>query len=503
MKLKRSVKIAAGAAALMLLGSCGQGPKEELTVLLRMMPAQQRYFKNEVLPAFEKEHNCKVHITTMNNVSDLPQMLGIDAGKPEPVISLVKVPFEMTRELAEDGLVQRLGDITSDGQVDMDMAQYHPVASALAMINRDYYYVPRKLETRVFFYRTSMVAEAYSKFDQYRETINTELKDLNGYGFPTNYTFEENPSEWDLFDLYTVGSIWGKEEYNGTTNGRIAHRGDRYNGTSQFMLDRAYQLGANQDDIRRMTGDAVEEMFFWEQAFVENGLYNSGIWEDPWRGSNIYNAIKDGKAFAAYLQQIDLFNVHGWPEDPGMPSYLDLETYPDDMGVALVPQGVSLSVDENGEPEIVGTRKITTGGWWWGVPTSSPKPELAYELSKFISNYENNAAESAQFGMIPVRKDLLSNISNVFNEGWVGQIYKVSLDQVSLQLADSVITLVPLDKEYPAISENYIDAWYDIAVGVAKGDREADLDEVQTVLKDVYNQKAREIFGERYPELAE
>ncbi len=501
MKLKRSVKIVAGIAGLILLGACGKkGPKEELNVLIRMMPAQQRYFKNQVLPAFEKKHNCKVRLTTFNNSSDLDRMLKLDAKKSEPQISLVKVPFEITRQLVEDGLIQRLNSVTSPEQVKMDMAVYHPIASALAMINRDYYYIPRKLETRVLFYRKSKVKHALLKFSNYREAINTELKEINGYGLPLGYSLEENPAKWDLYDLYTIGSIWSKEEYNGSKRGRIAHRGARYNGTSQFMLDRAFQLGATQDDIRRMTGDAVEEMFLWEQAFIKNGLYNSGMWEDPWRGSHIYNAIKDGKAFLAYLQQIDLFNIHGWPEDPGMPSYLE---NPDDMGVAIVPNGVSFSLTSEGKPEIEGTRKISTGGWWWGVPTAAPKAELAYELAKSITSQISNAKESSQFGMIPVRKDLLENLSNVFDEGWVGEIYKTSIEQISLQLADSVITLVPLDKEYPKISDNYIDAWYDLAVDVAKDDEKVDKSVIQSSLNKVYSAKARVILGDRYPEAAE
>jgi len=143
MKLRRLAYIAVGVVAFVMFGSCGKGPKEELTVLIRMMPAQQRYFKNEILPAFEKKHNCKVKLTTFNNEADLKMMLELDARKKEPSISLVKVPFEITRQLAEEGLVQKLDQVVSKDRVMKDMAEFHPVAAALSMVNREAYYIPR------------------------------------------------------------------------------------------------------------------------------------------------------------------------------------------------------------------------------------------------------------------------------------------------------------------------------------------------------------------------
>ncbi len=352
----------------------------------------------------------------------------------------------------------------------------------------------------MLFYRKSKVADACQKFESHKTRITEELKALNGVGLPAGYVLETDPALWDVFDLYVTGSIWANETYNGTKTGRIALRGARYNGTSQNVIDRAYTLGATQDEIRTLKGAAVEETFYWEQAFIKNGIYNPGSWEDPWRGSHIYNAIKDGKAFLAYVQQIDLFNIHGWPEDPGMPSYLE---DPEDMGVSVIPQGVSLTLGAEGKPTIEGTRKVSTGGWWWGIPTAAPKAQLAYELSLFIANQTNNAKESAQFGMIPVRKDLLDNLSNVFEEGWVGQIYKVSVDQISTQLADSVITIVPIDKEYPKLSDNIIDSWYDIGVGTVKNNVPVGKVEVVKLLDSKYRVKAKEILGDRYPSGAE
>ncbi len=104
--------------------------------------------------------------------------------------------------------------------------------------------------------------------------------------------------------------------------------------------------------------------------------------------------------------------------------------------------------------------------------------------------------------MIPVRKDLQENLANVFDEGWVGQIYKTSIDQIALQLDDSIITIVPIDKDYPKISDNYLDAWYDIAIEDGKAGT-VDKASITTKLETIYTPKSKEILGDRFPEKAE
>ena len=500
MKLKSVIRLITGTALVLMVSACGKQEKESITVLIRMMPAQQRYFKNEIIPQFEKLNNCKVNISMYNNASELKSKLELDGKKQHPEVSLVKVPFEVTKQLVDYSLVQKLSDVVDSSIVDRDMAVYHPVAAALAMQNGSFYYIPRKLETRVLFYRKSMVADAISKFPNHKDAINADLKAANGFGLPKDYKLEDNPSQWDVYDLYVVGSIWANEEYNGKKNGRIAHRGAKYGGTTLFMIDRAYQLGASEDDIRRMQGDAVDEMYLWESIFVNKGIYNKGMWEDPWRGSQIYNAVKDGKVFMAWFQQIDLFNIHGWKEDPGMPSYL---SDPEDMGVAIIPRAVSFTLNEDGTPKIEGTNKVTTGGWWWGISSKAPKAELAYKLARFITNKENNAKESAQFGMIPVRKDLLLNLQNVFSEGWVGDIYKTSIEQINIQLDDSIITIAPLGKNYPSMADNYNNAWYSIVKSATTNDALLTVDAVKTAFAETFVAKEKKIFGADYPKAPE
>jgi ABC-type glycerol-3-phosphate transport system substrate-binding protein len=485
------------ACALIAVGLSGcsikRSPKE-ITVLLRMMPSQERFFREEVLAAFEKQHECKVTIARFENEWDIDRILKLESSKKTPAIGLVKTPFEMTRVLVTKGHLLDLITIADSPQVLFDLAEYHPLATQLGSFDGKPYYIPRKLETRMLFYRKSMVADAAAKFPNHRDRINRELKLQNGYGLPAGYALEPDPSEWDFYDLYVAGAIWAAEEYNGIKMPRLAHRGARYAGTSLFLVDRSLQLGATKDDILRLTADRSVETFLWERVLVRNNLYNPGMWQDPWKGANIYNAIKDGKAFIAYLQQIDAFLVHGWPDDPSMPTYMPSV---EDLGLTTVPKAVSFELDAKGQPVFEGTRSISTGGWWWGVPKTSPDPKLSYALARYIASREVQARECSRFGMLPVRKDILNNLPQVFDQGWVGDIFKTAIEQVRL----NENTTVPLVAAYAEMSQNIIDAWY--ALGVEYKETPGDLSNFSTMkmrLASDFLEKQKNILGDEFPE---
>lgn len=492
MSVRRAGTLALAVILAVLFSSCGTGQTEKvITILIRMMPAQERSFREEIIANFEKEHNCKVNVATFNNEWDIERLLKLETGKKKPEIALVKTPFEMTRVLALKGYMEKLDNVMDSLVVDQDLAEYNALATGLGYVEGVPYYLPRKLETRILFYRKSMVADALAKFDAHKARINSELKKQNGYGLPAGYELEENVDQWDLYDLYVVGSIWANEEYNGAKMGRIAHRGARYGGSALFLADRALQLGASKEDILRLNSDPMVSMYQWEKKFIDNGIYNPGMWQDPWKGSNIYNGIKDGKVFLAWFQQIDNFIVHGWPEDPSMPSYLPLA---DDMGLALIPKGVSFELDNAGVPKVEGSRSISTGGWWWGIPKTGPEKKLAYELARFITNRENQSRECSHFGMIPVRKDVLANVPEVFAEGWVGDVFHKSIEQIQA----NELTTVPLVEQYSQIGQNLVEAWYKLCVEDSGGG--SSMEAIKKKLSGEYLAKQKQILGDAYPQ---
>jgi ABC-type glycerol-3-phosphate transport system substrate-binding protein len=473
--------------------SCSPRRVDEITVLIRMMPAQERFFREQIVAAFEKQEKCKVNVATFNNEWDIERLLKLDAGKARPEIALVKTPFEMTRVLAKKGLMRPLTEVVDSLRVDQDMAEYHPLAAGLGYIDGRPYYIPRKLETRILFYRKSMVTDAIAKFPAHKTRINARLKTENGFGLPADYQLESDPTQWDYYDLYVVGSIWANEDYNGVKMGRIAHRGARYGGTALDIADRALQMGASKEDILRLDADRVAEVYLWERVFIRDSLYNPGMWNDPWKGSDMYNGIKDGKVFLAFFQQIDCFLVHGWPEDAAMPTYLPAA---EDMGLAVSPKATSFELDKSGKAQFEGTRSISTGGWWWGIPKACPHGELAYKLARFITNKQNQAEEVSRFGMLPVRKDILTNLPQVFSEGWVGEIFATSVQQIKL----NELTTVPLVEQYSLVGKNLVEAWYKLCVEYNEGKEGAlSLAKMKAKLASDFVAQQKEILGADYP----
>jgi ABC-type glycerol-3-phosphate transport system substrate-binding protein len=493
MKNLKGYYIAVVAVVGMVVIGCNNSAPKEFSVLIRMMPTQERFFKEQVLPAFEKQNKCKINILTFTNEWDIERILKLENSKKDPSIALVKTPFEMTRQLVKNGLVTDLYSIMDSNKVLMDMAEYHQLASGLAFFEGKPYYIPRKLETRILFYRKSKVAEGVAKFPAHKERINAELKTLNGYGIPAGYELENDPEKWDFYDLYVIGSIWANEEFNGVKMGRIAHRGARYGGTGLDLVDKALQLGASTSDVLKLTEDKMVDMFVWERNMIKSGCYNPGMWQDPWKGANIYNAMKDGKVFLTSFQQIDAFLVHGWKDDPAMPSFLP---DPDDMGLATVPMAVSFELDSTGKPAYTGTKSISTGGWWWGIPKTAPDAKLAYALARFITSKEIQAKECSRFGMIPVRKDILNNLPEVFDQGWVGDIFSVSVEQVQT----NGLTTVPLVATYAEACQNIIDSWYALCIEYKDSESETmNFSGLKMRLASDYLEKQKKILGDEFP----
>lgn len=472
---------------------CNSSSPKEFSVLIRMMPTQERYFRENVIAEFEKENNCKINIVTFNSEWDIERILKLENSKKDPAIALVKTPFEMTRQLVKAGLMSDLYSVMDSDRVLMDVAEYHQLATGLAFFEGKPYYIPRKLETRVMFYRKSKVADAVSKFAAHKERINTELKALNGFGIPAGYELEADPEKWDFYDVYVVGSIWANEDYNGVKMGRIAHRGARYGGTALDLVDKSLQLGASTSEILKLTEDKVVETYLWERNMIKSGCYNPGMWQDPWKGAQIYTAMKDGKVFLTFFQQIDAFLVHGWKDDPAMPSFLPDE---EDMGLATMPLAVSFGLDSIGKPAYNGTKSISTGGWWWGIPKTAPDAKLAYALARYITSKQVQAKECARFGMIPVRKDILNNLPETFDQGWVGEIFKVSVEQVQ----NNGLTTVPLVAGYSDVSQNMIDAWYSLCIEYKDTDTEKmNFSGLKMRLASDYLEKQQKILGEEFP----
>ncbi len=460
-------------------------------LLVRMMDMQDRWFRQEIITPFEKKYDAAVTVVSFDKYWDLEVMLKLERDSKRRAIGLVKVPLEMTRPLKE--FMASYDDLMSKEELQALKAQYDPKAIEPGTINGKLYYVPRKLETRMVIYLKSKVAEAVKGWTEFEARINAALKEDNGYGLPAGCTLEADPNLWDYYDLFVVGYYWANTPYYGIKMPRMAHRGKKYGGTVVGLVDRIYQMGGTSKDVLKMSATPVVDMFVWEAVYRRNRLYNPGMWQDPWTGGGIWNAMKDGKVFMAMMHQIDSFFIHGGTH-PHMQGYL---VEPDDMGVAVMPKGGSFELDPTGYPYRAGNKKAATSGWWWAVPKTAPCPELSVALAKWITNYDHHLSECKVFGMMPIRKDILANLQNAFPKGWMADVFDASIRQIALN-GDSTVPLLP---EYSDVGKVYLRAWYDIVVGenYGKGEK-VDRDYIKQRLETVYVPKVKDVLGEKYPE---
>jgi ABC-type glycerol-3-phosphate transport system substrate-binding protein len=137
----------------------------------------------------------------------------------------------------------------------------------------------------------------------------------------------------------------------------------------------------------------------------------------------------------------------------------------EDLGISIMPQGVSFELTNNGRPKRIGTRGAHTFGWFWGIPKGSPEPELAYKLAKFITSYEVHLEESKNFFLVPVRKSVRDALKADLKvkADWQAQLYDKSLEQFKINGNHSVPRFKTL-ADYQEFLNNYYDAFEKIVI---------------------------------------
>ncbi len=425
-------------------------PPIKLKVLISMIADQEKYFKEEVMPVFEDKERAELEVIHYASTDSIDVEIKKYAGQ----VGLVKIPFNKAWSLVNEDEILPLEAFLTAEEIKEFNDTY--MLTTLGRRNDKQYYIPRKFETRLMVYLKSKVLDAVAVWRKHRKDIHNSLKTYNGSGLPATYLLEEDPNQWDYFDVYVVGWIWAHTPYGGKVGAKVAHRGKRYSGTSYRVIDRIFQCNGDSAAVVSMTGDAVVDAFHWEAVYAAGGIYNPNMWREEWSGSGIWKGFSEGEVFLSFMTQLDCFFIHGTGRD-GLQGYL---SNPEDMGVATMPTGCSVELDNKGEPARIGTKAITTGGWWWGIPKSTPDPRSSYKLARHITSMETQVQGCSRFGMIPVRKDVLSDMQMLFGGQWISEIYNVSFKQ----LMHNKFTIVPSHPRFDEIGNVYLDAWFDIVV---------------------------------------
>jgi ABC-type glycerol-3-phosphate transport system substrate-binding protein len=463
--------------------------KDKITVLISMVGPQKEYFEKVLIQSFAMVYNIDVDVINAENIDNIEQQL--DADKKN--IGLFMVPFGKCWSLVNKNKVMPLNSFISKKDLESIPKEY--ILTWLGQQNGLTYFLPQKYETRIMTYCKSKVADAVDKWNMLpesggslRDSIGLKMKEINGFGLPTGYTLESDPNMWDYYDIFVIGMLWSKTAYNGECKPRIAHRSKRYSGTSLRLIDRAFQCQGDSAAIVRMNGDAVCDAFEWESAYAWAGILNKRMWDEGWNGQDLWKAFGSNDAFLSFMTQVDCFFLHG-TDDPDMKGFLP---DPSDMGVSLMPEGCSVSLDASGYMVRTGTKAITNGGWWWAIPAEWSAPDLSYKLFQYLTSRQNQLDECTRFGQIPVREDILKDKSILFGSGWMSLVFRTSYQQVQ----KNNNTIVPDQPRFDEIANLYLDAWYDIVVGrnwaADKGVPKRDY--IIKILQEKYSRKAQEII---------
>lgn len=426
----------------------------EMTVVIRMIDAQDSWFRSELIPAAEQELGMRLNVVTFNNNADIEAMAKLEIDSGRSTIGLIKTPQDEVFPMVDLGYMLPLEDIVPADQLQQDLDDYLESAVEFGTINDVQYYIPRKLETNTMLYLQPRLDEAVQGWEQYRDDMNAAFEQVNGVGLPAGFEVEADPNQWDWYDLTAVAWYWANTPGDdGRTAPRVAHRGRDYEGTTVELFTKVIQMGGDAEDFLNMQSDPVVDTFEWEAFWVANGLYVPAMWEQSWAGGGIWNGFRDGQVYLAFMHQIDAFFIHGGT-DPSMQGFL---VEPDEMAVAIMPQGVSLELDDSGNPARVGIHGSNYAGWWWGIPKSSPNPEASYQLARFITSAEWHAREAQRFGMMPVRNDIYEDLGGTFEEPWMQNIFETALQQLEAGTQPP-----PQIGSYAQVSQTYRDAWFAI-----------------------------------------
>ncbi|MFH0919453.1 MAG: extracellular solute-binding protein [Fibrobacterota bacterium] len=402
--------------------------KAELTLLIKMIPAQEEWFVRNVLKPFEREYRADIRIEHFSDYDELDKMT-----RENRNVDVVKVPMDRAATFHEKDYITPLSDLMAPEQVARVRNDF--IIPPLAMSGDTLLYIPRKLETRILVYRISKVQEAATRYREFLPEIDSALKSLQLPGLPDRYVLESDPNQWDYYDVLVAGYTWLKVY----KEGRIGHRGKNYGGTFLRVVDRAFQLGAIRGELPYLNSNPVSEAFAWEWLYARMKLIHPRMYKDGWTGEDLWKAFGDDRIFLAFLTQLDCFFLLGTGEN-GLNGFLK---NPDDIEFSVMPLAASLT----GRDFMMANRNITTGGWFWAVSRTSVHKNLALKLIQYMTSEETQKKEFEAFGVLSSRKTLLKeNKDEHYLKRWRNRMLQTSARQLQLNRTTQLPTFRDMDK---------------------------------------------------------
>lgn len=423
---------------LLLLWLCASvfPARPELKLLVKMIPIQADWLEKNVLKDFERENGVSIRLQNFETFQEMEAFAGRNKS-----FDVIKVPMDRAVDFREGGNLCPVSSIADDSTLKAIREAY--VLPPLAVNLDTIFYVPRKLETRIMVYRVSKVKEALAGYRTLLPEISMAVALINQKGLPEGYVLEDNPDEWDYFDVLVAGYVWAKAA-GGSNPGKVGHRGKNYEGTMLRIVDRAFQCGATRGEIPFLTSPPVTEAFGWEYVYSKLKIYNASMFEENWTGQDLWKVFGQEDIYLTFLTQLDCFFLLGTGQKGLEGFFKDA----DDVEFALMPRAAPLSGGES----IFANRNVTTGGWFWAVGKESVSKPLALKLILAMTSRENQEKEFNAFGTFPTRKALLKqNNDKIYLKRWQNRMLQTSIRQVELNRH----TVLPTFRDMDALQNRY------------------------------------------------
>jgi hypothetical protein len=425
----------------------GCSPLKKLTILVDMEPDQRQYLKNTLLYGYEKKTAIKVNVFDYKNADSLEEYLKKYSGR----VNLVEVPLEKSDVLARKGFFKPLDSFLTSEELRFFNDNF--LLGSFGMVSNRPTLIPRSFETPVLVFSKSKVADALKAWSENKEIVAQNLKTYNGLGLPAGYKLEDDPSRWDMYDIAVIGLLWTKGANGGS---RIAHVSRKNAELFSFIEGGVYRCGGDSLAVMGCRGDALYDFLHWESVLSRCGVYNQKMWDKGWGRDELMGAYVNGDIYCMILTLGDCFRLHG----TGHAERRSMLQNPDDLGLALLPQGCSVELDNNGNVIRRGSRGVATKSTWWAIPYNASSALMSYRLAKYLSDTLQHVAEVSRFGKIPVRKEVVDTMDTLIKDPWIKKGLEVSLQQI-VHNAECIVS----DRLYSQMYINlYIDIWYGMIV---------------------------------------
>ena len=434
------------------------GTRRKARVVLRAGPARAQWVKENLLSEFSAAHDVDFDLISAKTFDEVSTILTAEKEHPTGIL-LADINDELADNLHRAGALRPIADIAPPGELGPALLEYVPEAVERARIDGKIWFVPKRAVIDIAIYLKPAVEDLFLHWEKDRPAIQAALKEANGVGLPRDYQLAKVPDAWDWFDLFVAGWYWAHHPAPWADSPgpapRIAFRTGLNENALGDMFGTFFAHGLKEDQVGKLDALPVLDTLQWRALFRKHHLLDPAC-ETP-LGIDAFgvNALfKARKVAWAPIDQADSLWVHGGSRrdaEPGMVGAIDLDW-------STMPEGSSLELNEAGEPARRGPSFSLEEIHFWAVPVNSPHPQLAWELSRFLTQRGLHQRETEAQGLFPIRRDIADDYPILFRLDWMQRMLDASYRQAQEGTGDmpDAINAEQLDRVYVALREHVL-----------------------------------------------